>query len=180
MDELTQSIELAIKKISGRMQVKQILTGTAKDVGEMTCTVEREGSPSLFDVRLNAIDDALGSYFTIYPAEGSSVLVAIIESMKTEAVVIRCSEVSSIRIKMGNETLVGDQNGFVFNNGTTGLVKLPEMISWMQKVQSDLQTLKVLLSTSLVVGNGAPLAVVFNPATPAPVRSNFEDTKIKH
>lgn len=180
MGELEQAIELAVKKVAGKMQVKQILSGTAVDVGDLTCTVEREGSPALFDVRLNAIDDDLESYLTIYPAEGSAVLVAIIENMKTEAVVIRCSEVAQVKMKIGDQTLVADKDGFVFNDGTNGMVKLAEMVSWMQKVNTDLKTLKTLLSTSPVAGNGAPLAIVFNPTTPVPEKGTFEDTKIKH
>ncbi|OFX62696.1 MAG: hypothetical protein A2066_18865 [Bacteroidetes bacterium GWB2_41_8] len=180
MGELEQAIGLAIKKISGRMQVKQILSGTAVEVGELTCTVELEGSPALFDVRLNAIDDDLESFLTIYPAEGSAVLVAIIENMKTEAVVIRCSEVEKVKMKIGDQTLVADKDGFVFNDGTNGMVKLTEMVGWMKKVSTDLKTLKTLLAASVVAGNGAPLAIVFNPTTPVPEKGTFEDVKIKH
>jgi len=180
MGELEQAIELAVKKVASKMQVKQILSGTAIEVGELTCSVEREDSPTLFDVRLNAIDDELESCFTVYPAEGSAVLVAIIENMKTEAVVIRCSEVAKVKVKIGDKTLVTDKDGFVFNDGTNGMVKLAEMVSWMQKVSTDMKTLKTLLANSVVAGNGAPLAIVFNPSTPAPEKGTFEDTKIKH
>ena len=157
MGGLEQAIELAVRKISGKIQVKQILSGRAVEVGELTCTVEREGSPALFDVRLNAIDDDLESYFTVYPAEGSDVLVAIIENMKTEAVVIRCSEVEKVKMKIGDRTLVMDSSGFAFD-GT-------ELVDWMQKVSNDMQTLKSLLSASPVAGNGAALGIVFNPTT---------------
>jgi hypothetical protein len=158
MGELEQAIGLAIKKISGRMQIKQILSGTAKDVGDLTCTVERDGSPALYDVRLNAIDDSLDSCLTVYPAEGSEVLVAIIENLKTEAVVVRCSEVMKVKLKIGLQTLLIDKDGFNFND--------TELIDWMGKVGSDLQTLKGLLATSPVVGNGAALGIVFEPTTP--------------
>ena len=180
MGELEQAIEMAIEKVSGKKAVKQIFTGTAKDVGDLTCTVEREGSPALFDVRLNAIDDDLESFLTIYPAEGSAVLVAIIENMKTEAVVIRCSEVEKVKMKIGDQTLVADKDGFVFNDGKNGMVKLTEMVDWMKKVSTDLKTLKTLLATSVVAGNGAPLAIVFNPTTPVPEKGTFEDVNIKH
>lgn len=157
MGELEQAIERAVKKLFGGAQVKQVLAGIAKNVGERTCSVERDGSPTLLGVRLSAIDDSLNSYFTVYPAEGSTVLVAIIENMKTEAVVISCSEIEMIKLKAGERTLVMNSNGFVFD-GTN-------LIEWMQKVANDLQTLKGLLQNSPVTGNGAPLAIVFNPTT---------------
>ncbi len=135
MGELEQAIEQAIRKQSGRLQVKQVLSGVATDVGESTCTVERQGSPSLFDVRLNAIDDDLQSFFTVYPAEGSVVLVAIIENMKTEAVVIRCSEVQRIKAKIGDTELELDGDGFRFDRNDENLqTVISELISEIQKI----------------------------------------------
>ena len=157
MRALEQAIEEAIKAFSSKIQIKQILSGTAKEVKETTCTVEREGAPTLLDVRLNAIDDDLQSYVTVYPADGSDVLVAIIEGLKTEAVVIRCSEVQRVKMKIGSETLVFDKDGAKYN-GTP--VK-----GWMQKVYSDMQTLKTLLQTSPIAGNGLPAAIAFTPTT---------------
>lgn len=181
MGALEQIVEQAILKHSRKLLIKQVLSGVAKDVGELTCRVERDNAPTLFDVRLNAIDDTLESFLTIYPAEGSTVLVGIIENMKTEAVVMRCSEIQKVSIKIGEQTLVLDKDGLVLNDGKNGgVMKITEVVSWMQKVNSDLQTLKSLLSTSTVAGNGAPLAIVFNPTTPNPKKDDFEDKKIKH
>lgn len=172
---MEQAIEQAVKKIAGKMQLNQVLTGTASEVTDTTCTVTRDGAPTLYDVRLNAIDDNLESQVTIYPKDGSHVIVAIIEGMKTEAVVLRCSEVEKVKIRMGSQSLVIDGTGFVFNEGTTGMVKLPDMVGWMSKVYADLQTLKTLLSTTVVAGNGAPLAAVFNPTVSNPTNAMFED-----
>lgn len=180
MGQLEQMIEQAILKTGKKLQIKQVISGTATDVGETTCTVERDNAPSLFDVRLNAIDDNLESHFTVYPKDGSQVLVAVIENLETEVVVVRCSEVAKVSIKTGEHSLVMDEDGTVFNEGEKGLVKLAEMVSWMQKVSKDLTTLKTLLQTSPVAGNGNPLAITFNPSTPNPQESTFEDDKIKH
>ena len=177
---LEQAVEQAILKSAKRLMVKQILTGVAKGVTETTCTVERDNAPALFDVRLNAVDDGLESYVTVYPAEGSAVLVAIIEGMKTEAVVVRCSEVERVKLKLGDRTLVADSEGFVFNDGEDGLVRVAAMVDWMRKVSADLNTLKGLLASSAVAGNGAPLAIVFNPTAPSPDKGMFEDEGVRH
>ncbi|MPN24107.1 hypothetical protein SDC9_171501 [bioreactor metagenome] len=101
--------------------------------------------------------------------------------MKTEAVVVRFSEVQKVLLKIGTNTAVMDNNGLVFNDGgISGLAKLPQLVEWMQKVYSDLQTLKTQLQTHPVAGNGSPLALVFNTQTVNPETSDFEDTKIKH
>ncbi len=180
MSQLDQAIEEAIKSIAGKFQVKTICWGVAKDITDTSCRVEREEAPEIYDVLLNAIDDDLESYVTVYPKEGSNVLVAIIENLKTEAVVVKCSEVEKVKVKIGEQTLLMDKDGFVFNEGKNkGLVKIGSMVDWMKKIHADLQTLKTLLSTHPVAGNGSPLALTFNPTVPIPQIETFENKDIK-
>ena len=135
MGALEQVIEQAILKLAGKMQIKQVLSGVAKDVGESACTVERQDAPDLYDVRLNAVDDNLESCFTVYPAEGSEVLVAIIENMKTEAVVIRCSEVQKVKAKIGASELEMDADGFRFGrSGEVLKAAMGDLIAEIQKI----------------------------------------------
>ncbi|WP_418894706.1 hypothetical protein [Limibacterium fermenti] len=181
MGQVEQAIKEAISAVSENSQIKGIISGIAVNVRNTLCDVERENAPTIYDVRLNAIDDDLQSFLTVVPEEKSNVLVAVIENLKTEAVVVRCSEVQKVLLKIGANTVVLDNNGLVFNDGEiSGLAKLPKLIEWMQKVYADLQTLKTQLQTHPVAGNGSPLAMSFNPQTVNPEKSEFEDTKIKH
>ena len=181
MRQVDYAIIEAIKTVAFGVQVKGVISGTAVNVRDTLCDVEREGAPTIYDVRLNAIDDDLKSFVTVVPEEKSNVLVAVIENLKTEAVVVRCSEVQKVLLKIGANTVVMDDDGFVFNGGEiAGIAKLPKLIEWMQKVYADLQTLKTQLQTHPVAGNGAPLALPFGVTVPNPVLSNFEDKKIKH
>ena len=135
MEASVESFKLAVSKCAGGLQLKQVLSGTAKDVGESACTVERQGAPTLYDVRLNAVDDDLESCFTVYPAEGSEVLVAIIENMKTEAVVVRCSEVQRVKAKIGTTELGIDADGFHFGRSGEGLKSaMEDLIYEIQKI----------------------------------------------
>lgn len=180
MSQLEQVIKEAVKNILQDSQIKTICWGVAKDIKETSCTVERDGAPELYDVLLNAVDDDLQNYLTVYPKEGSNVLVAIIENLKTEAVVIRCSEVEKLKVKIGEQTLTIDKEGFVFNDGVNkGMVKIVEMVNWMTKVYADLQTLQTLLKTHPVAGNGSPLALAFMPTAPAPTVAMFENKDIQ-
>lgn len=181
MGQVEQAISEAVKIISGKHQIKGVVSGTAVNVRDTLCDVERENAPTIYDVRLNAIDNDLQSYATIVPKEKSNVLVAVIENLKTEAVVVCCSEVQKVLLKIGTNTVVMDDDGFVFNDGKiAGLAKLPKLIEWMQKVYSDLQTLKTQLQTHPVAGNSAPLAMTFNVSVPNPIQGDFEDKKVKH
>jgi hypothetical protein len=181
MGALEQSVQRAIQLQADRRQIRQIISGTATNVGETACDVLRASAPTVYGVRLNAIDDEPGSFVTVYPQEKSNVLVGIIENLKTEAVVLRCSEVEKVKIKIGEQTLLIDKDGFVFNEGkNSGLMNIESVTGWMQKVYSDLQTLKALLASHPVAGNGSPLTLTFNPSVPNPVKGDFEDSKIKH
>lgn len=181
MGQAEQAMEAAMKTVTEKYQIKGVVSGMAINVRDTLCDVERGDAPTIYDVRLNAVDDDLQSYVTIVPKEKSNVLVAVIENLKTEAVVVRCSEVQKVLLKIGANTVVMDDGGLVFNDGEiAGLVKLPRLIEWMQKVYSDLQTLKTQLQTHPVAGNGAPLAMTFNVSVPSPAQQDFEDKKIKH
>lgn len=101
----------------------------------------------------------------VKPVVGTDCLIAIVEGDEATAFLLFADEAELIEFN-------GGENG--------GLVKISPTIAWMQKVNSDLQTLKTLLQTSPVAGNGAPLAIVFNPTTTAPEQSDFEDEKVTH
>jgi len=180
MSQLEQAIAGAMRSQAEKMQIKTVCWGVVSEVTETTCTVSRDEAPTLYDVLLNAIDDDLQSYVTVYPKEGSNVLVAIVENLKTEAVIVKCSEVEKVKIKIGEQTLIIDKEGFVFNDGKNdGLVKIVNMVDWMTKLYNDLQTLKALLSTHPVAGNGSPLGLTFTPSIPTPTVPMFENKEIK-
>lgn len=99
----------------------------------------------------------------VKPVVGTDCLIAIVEGDESTAFLLFADEAELIQFN-------GGENG--------GLIKITPTIAWMQKVSADLQTLKTLLQASPVVGNGNPLGIVFNPQTPAPDRSDFENEKI--
>jgi len=78
-----------------------VTTGSIKDVDEdnYTCTVEREDRPTLYGVRLNAVEYT-GNRLVVIPKTGSMVLVCMIESDIAEAYLLAYSEVSKVLIKI--------------------------------------------------------------------------------
>ena len=157
MGALEEAIREAIKAVADRFQIDEIITGTVVNVSETACDVERDDAPTIHDVRLSAIDDDLQTYCVTVPAVGSSVVVGIIEGLKTEAVLLRCSEVQAFRIKIGGKTFVVDKDGVTLN-GTN-------LAQWMNNVHTDMAALKGLLQNSPIAGNGAAAAIVFTPKT---------------
>jgi len=126
---------------------------------EPTMTAVDGDGLEFFDVLLGVGTTA------VKPVVGTDCLIAIVEGDEATAFLLFADEAELI----------------VFNGGDNGgLIKILPTIAWMQKVNSDLQTLKTLLQTSPVAGNGALLAITFNPQTSAPEQSDFEDEKITH
>jgi hypothetical protein len=129
-----------------------------------------DGGAALTDVNLQATESQTAGAVVI-PRQGSYVAVGYYD--RNNAVVILTDEIDKIAVD-ARETII-------FNGGqNNGMVKVDAMVGWMAKVHSDLQTLKALLMATPVAGNGAPLALAFNPQTPAPQTGDFENDKIKH
>jgi hypothetical protein len=180
MGALEQAIQNAIRLQVDRRQIRQIISGAATNVGETTCDVVREDAPVIYGVRLNAIDDSLESFVTVYPKSGSSVIVGVIENLETEAVVLRCSEVEKVKLKIGQQTLLIDENGFVFNEGKLGaLVKIESLVERINRVEDKLKSHQHAYIPYPNGTAGAP--VLTTPASAAAPPNNtlvFVNTKV--
>lgn len=136
------------------------VTATAVNWGEQTMTAEDGDGLEFFNVLLGV------GTMSVKPVIGTDCLIAIVEGDEATAFLLYADNADLIEFN-------GGENG--------GLVKLMPLAEWMQKVSSDLQTLKTLLQASPVAGNGAPLAIVFNPQSPAVIQqTDFENEKITH
>jgi len=133
------------------------VSATKIDWNAQTMTATDGDGLEFFDVLLGVGTTA------VKPVNGTDCLIAIIEGDEATAFLLYADQAELIQ----------------FNGGELGgLVKISPVIAWMHKVNSDMNTLKTLLQTSPVAGNGASLAIVFNPQTPDPDQSDFENNKI--
>ena len=115
----------------------------------------------------------------IKPVVGTDCLIAIVEGDEATAFLMYADEAEEITANA--KSLRYSSDLIEYNGGENGgLVKVSPVIEWMQKVSNDMQVLKTLLKTTPVAGNGALLAIAFNPQTTAPKQSDFENDKIKH
>lgn len=163
-----QEIRQLLSKFIGENNPTVLGIVKSVDKDECTCVVDDDGT-DIPGVRLRPVTGT-NTGIVGYPKQGAYVLCVKVEATE-EWMMIEATQYESILINC---------DSIILNNGENGLVKITEMVSWMQKVYNDLQTLKTQLNTWPVAGNSAPLALVFNVTTPNPVQSNFEDTKIKH
>ena len=187
MGQVEQAMKEAMRIIAENYQIKGVVSGTAVNVRDTLCDVEREGAPTIHDVRLNAIDDDLQSYVTVVPKEKSNVLVAVIENLKTEAVVVRCSEVQKVLLKIGTNTAVMNDDGLIFNDGENdGLVKIEDLVKKLNAIEKDINDFKGSFGSWVAVPNDGGAALKAKLSGWAAKRivetrqSDLEDTKIKH
>lgn len=169
-----------IRRMAGKTgNVFTICKASNIDENKYTCDGDPvDGSAKITGIRLRSVTDNHESTVVI-PADGSLILVAMLSNV--DAYVLHCDQAKKVMVKVGNTTIVITDGLIEMNGGDNkGIVKVDSMVSWMQKVYSDLVMLQGLLSVSVVAGNGAPLAITFSPSTPAPSITDFENTKVKH
>lgn len=146
-----------------------------------TCTVMIDDLKKS-GVRLKANEENSDQKLIITPAKGSVVQVADLSGgLYRELIVVSCSKIEKINLQVNSTTLQIDENGVVINGGNLGgLIKINDLVNWIQKLHLSLQTLQQMLLSHPVVGNGAPLALPFNLTPPYPSLSSFENKKVKH
>lgn len=144
---------------------------------DRTCDIDNDGV-MVYGVRLQSITNG-NTGVLVVPKIGSQALCVQIETTDN-FMLVHASEVETIELSVEDKTFAMDKNGFIFNGGTIGAVKADKMVEWMMKVYLDLQTLTALLLSSPVLGNGANLAISFNPQTPQPNLNDFVDDTLKH
>lgn len=158
------------EKLGALMASRQTILGIVRqvDTEKRTCTVEDDGA-LYYGVRLQCVTGGK-SGILIVPALGASILAARIERSENW-MAVSCDRAESLLVVAGDKSIMLQQDGIVFNEGVSGMVRLDELIGWMANVYADLNTLASLLK---------PLGVPFQPTTGIPDRSRLEDTTVKH
>ena len=98
--------------------------GTVTEVAGMTCTVERDGLPPLYDVRLNAIDQSFDNMFLIIPAIGSEVLCLVVENQSAETAIVKYTEIDKVIITIGGARFEMSAGKFDLKNEQSDLKKI--------------------------------------------------------
>ena len=170
MSVLVTDIRQAIQALSGVNDLTfEGIPCTVSDINttEMTCTCTPiNGDAEFFDVLLNADAD---KGFTLIPAKNSVVIVQ--QTSQATAYVSMVSKVDQIY-------LAGDANG--------GLVKVQDLVSKLNNLESDLNTLKLIFSSWSPVPSDGGAALKLAAATwyaqqltPTTV-NELENLKVKH
>lgn len=169
----------------------RVCIGTVKEVDEKerTCVVERDGSPELNEVRLNAvIDEGVIDCFTVIPAVGSFVQVLLLD--ETEGLVVATSKIAKIVTRTGDVTMEVSAQGIVMNGGKLGgvidIAKLTEKVNGLVDAFNG-HTHTIASGGIATQGSATAQATVAPVTVPAVTskaekldRGDYEDEKVKH
>lgn len=112
---------LAVAKMQkGQHKKFVLLVGEVTEVNEAddTCTVG-----DYEEVRLNSVIDTMESKFTVYPKKGSQVLIGRLEDSDA-AVVISCSEIDKVVVRIKEQRFEMADGKFVIKNEKADLKKI--------------------------------------------------------
>lgn len=139
------------------------------DKDNATCNVS-DDNIEYQDVRLVSVIDTITGFSVIYPAVGSWVLISLIGSSETDGVVISYSEIDEIIINATKITL---------NEGSNkGLAKVEGLKSRLNSIESDINSLKNVLSSWTPVANDGGAAL--KTASSSWAGQQLEETVLTH
>lgn len=186
-----QMVRAMMKQLGGIGTGCRVCIGTVKEVDEKerTCVVERDGSPELNEVRLNAvIDEGVIDCFTVIPAVGSFVQVLLLD--ETEGLVVATSKIAKIVTRTGDVTMEVSAQGIVMNGGKLGgvidIAKLTEKVNGLVDAFNG-HTHTIASGGIATQGSATAQATVAPVTVPAVTskaekldRGDYEDEKVKH
>jgi hypothetical protein len=116
----------AIRKVSEQaLPVNRSTSiGTVTEITGVTCTVERDDLPPLYDVRLNAIDQHFDDCILIYPAIGSEVLCLVVENEPAETAIVKYTRIDKVIITLGGAIFEMSGGKFEFKNEQSDLKQI--------------------------------------------------------
>lgn len=183
----------ALKELFGKYTRKaHLTTGVVKEVNGTICNVERSELPDLIDVRLQAIEGDLDTHILITPKVDSQVTCATIDNEHAEAVVVKYSEIESIKVKIGdNECLINEDGVELCANNFGGLIKIDDLVDKLNQLENKVNDLiqkhntHTHITTATVgptptVGTIVPTTATEAPIQPITQKSDLENDKVKH
>ena len=162
-------------------------TVTAVDETKQTVDVEPPSQAEIPAVRLKAAIDSTEDGIYLVPEQGSTVLIGIIANDPDTAFVLKASTITKIKFKIEGQTLEVTSNGFVINGGNLdGITKIAQVVSKLNALENDINSLKSAFSSWVVVANdgGAALKTAasswYGSTLANTTKSDLEDENVKH
>ena len=187
MDLQEQKIAEGLRKIAQQYGSGGLLQGAtvkAVNADKFTCDVETDNEDELPGVLYKSVSG--GDVDVVFqPAIDSRVFIMQIAD-SDEWVILKFGAVDKVFIKVGNYSSLITAEGIEFNGGSLGgMVKVEALVSKINALESDLNTLKTAFNSWIVVPSDGGAALKTIAATwsgqtiTATTRQDLENDKVK-
>jgi hypothetical protein len=183
-----EEVRESLKRFVQRTGSSSTILATVKSVDAVnfTCVLVDDDSEAEYtDVRLRPVLDDKES-ITVFPKVGTWAVAIEIED-DGDWMVIAVGEADKWSLKIGDTTIVADSTGIVINGGEFGgLAKVQETADKINALEQVVNNLINILSTTVIplAPSGAypfaPLYAAVSPILPLTVKTDIENTKVKH
>lgn len=184
MSKVSKDLANAIKGITAT-QAGMLGTVTSVDKANNTCEVDVDGN-EFGNVRLQSVVDTERKGCRFYPAVDSDVLIVPINENGDWEVRL-FSEIEQVLFEIGDMSFDLSSNGLVLNGGQLGgMVKIESLVTKMNTLESDLNTLKTAFNNWVVAPSDGGAALKTMAATwsgqtiTQTQKTDLEDIKVKH
>ena len=118
---LESVVEHLVRSILEKNTPLYLSEGTVKSVDKksLTCEVEREDLPTLYDVRLNAMLEAGSDLVTIFPKSGSRCLVALVNNEPTDGYLLSTTDIEEVSVNVGTSGVIINKDKVSAKCGTS-------------------------------------------------------------
>lgn len=145
------------------------------DEGATTMDVLINEDLLIYDVRLRSVIDTDDGLYVI-PAVDSYVVIGKIDG-GVDFILIQASKIDKILFKIGTTTGEFTSTGIKYNGGNKGgLINIVDQTTKLNQLVTEVQTQLGLIATGLAGVGGSYAPGVLSSF----VKTDFEDTKIKH
>ncbi len=148
-----ENIGQLIKKLAGKSGGKSVMrlgVAEAVDMDTRTCTLRPlDGGPDLFGVKLQAVkmEGAPEIGMVIEPVDGSVVLAANVQDLPLNYSIVSYSEIANFYVFSAGKVVLKSADGIQLNEGDHGgLVVVADLVSKLNGIEQDLNTLKNIFS----------------------------------
>jgi hypothetical protein len=166
VDSSSRDIINAIRVIAGIGNEKKanFMTATVTNVSEKNRTCEAKvilGTSNSFITEIKLITEKNDGYILI-PKKDTDILICIMPD--NTSYMVSCNDIDKVICVIDSSNKYEfDSAGFIFNNGTFGgLAKSGVLASKISKLETEINTLKTIISSIISAGTTSPTTPVLN------------------
>lgn len=164
-------------------QSMTVAIGTVQNIDEdkRLCEIKVNDDLTLFNCRLNAVLSDYQNRLLIVPQDGSAVAFLTVDGSLTDPIVIACSEIDKVLLKIEDTEININNEKIVMNGGNLGgLIKIEKLTEKLNDLVNAFNN--HTHTTTATIGPSSSVGEISTPVAGASAftSSDYEDKNITH